>query len=717
MVINARPGTCIVCQKPLQGRSDKLYCSSSCRMIDQRGTVYRKCNRCNKLYPLGERSRSFYCSDECQRQARKDQRQHVPAFDRPFRAWDGEGFDKRYTLLANSQGRYIYNEQGLSTYECLEFLVGSGSGYTDVWFSFGYDVNMILRDIPLTGGYGTLETLYRTNNLRWQDFRIHYVPHKFFSVSRYDKRFSSTDVFGFFQSSFLKACSAWGIDVPQYVKDGKEGRNDFSNTDVWNRDTIIRYNAAECDILVSLMDRLRDAMREAGQYCQRWHGAGALAADWHKRHGTKAYLGDFPREMETPLACAYFGGRIELGAWGSAQDVWNYDINSAYPYGMARCPNLALLAWKYSNSPICPQEPFSLVHVEWKLPDRIQWNPFPWRTKRGGILYPHAGQGWYWAVEVQSAMRRFPSGIRVIESYLPDGPMEYPLREAIYGDFRQRLEWKRDGNAAEKTLKLALNSLYGKTAQRSYDNTRPPYQSTAWAGYITATTRALLSDAILAAEQNGGNVIQVMTDSIFTDKPCPSLELGNELGQWGSKHYQQVNFCGAGLYECIADDGTVDVVKQRGFGSADMDYAGIIDQWEKKQYDALTVNVQRFIGMGLAIVAKHAYRDHFCDFVPMKRHMESVPLKGTTKRLSDAFGGKRIGNLHFQKPRHVTKRDYVPGNIVSAQDINGFQMLVQDLRIPVSHAYDAFRIDGEASEEMQEEKAVEYYADEGDIPN
>lgn len=632
----------------------------------------------------------------------------MTAFDRPFRAWDGEGFDGRYTLLANSEGSAIYDEAGLSTVQCLDFLLQAKGEFSEVWFSFGYDVNMMLRDIPLTGGYASLETLYRKNHLKWEDYSIYYVPHKFFTVSRYGKSFSSTDVFGFFQSSFLKACEQWGVEVPAFVQEGKEGRNDFSNTDIWNRETIIRYNGAECEILVALMNKLREAMKEAGQHCNRWHGAGALAGDWHKRHGTKAYLGEFPEAMNIPLACAYFGGRIELGAWGEANDVYNYDITSAYPYAMAKCPNLANLEWEHHETTVCPSEPFSLVHVEWHLPDSIQWNPFPWRSKTGGILYPPSGRGWYWAVEVQSALRRFPS-IRVTEAWVPKGNMEFPLQESIYDDFATRLLWKKEGKAAEKTLKLALNSLYGKTAQKGVKGqSSPPYQSISWAGYITATTRALLSDAILAAESLGGSVIQCMTDSIFTNVDCSNvLPLQKELGAWEEQKFAKVIFCGAGLYQRVDHDGNSLAIKQRGFGAADLDYETIVREWHKGNYVSLSVDVQRFIGMGLAIQSKHKYRNSFCQFVPMTRTLQCVPLYGTTKRLPDAFGGKRVGMLHFQKPRRVTKKDYVIANEPSVTDsATGFSLMVQDLRIPDSHEYTPFVPDGNS--EYAEEKAVEY---------
>src|ERR1035437_6456887 len=66
---------------------------------------------------------------------------------RAFVAYDGEGWDTKYVLLANSIGESISNPEGLSSKECLDFL---SQRYTPpayrVFFSFGYDVNHIIAD-------------------------------------------------------------------------------------------------------------------------------------------------------------------------------------------------------------------------------------------------------------------------------------------------------------------------------------------------------------------------------------------------------------------------------------------------------------------------------------------------------------------------------------------------------------------------------------------
>lgn len=591
-------------------------------------------------------------------------RKPLPAFDRPFTAWDGEGWDGKYTLLANSEGESIANPDGLSTRECLDFLLSAKKARNHIWFSFGYDVNMILHDIPLLGETHSLEELYKTGRTRWRGYRIGYIPRKMFRVSKQGKSFTSYDAFGFFQCSFIKALQKWGIPVPPEIERGKEGRGDFVS---WDFEDVKTYNALECKLLVELMNRFRDSLRVANLKPRRWDGAGAVAGVWLESHKVKNYYGKIPDTMRDPVARAYFGGRIELAAWGRAKRIYHYDINSAYPAAMRNCPDMSELVWEHNPGPGLPDQDFSLSHVRWSVPKTPGlWNPFPWRTKHGGILYPDTGEGWYWTVEVRSALQRFPDGIEILESWVPVGELTYPLRDAIEHDYALRSRWKVEGNPAQEPLKLALNSLYGKCAQKKGWGGKPPkYHNLAWAGYITAATRAKISDAIAGA---GGRVVCIMTDGIWSLVPIRTLPISKGLGEWSFEEEDvAAEFCGAGLYRSFRKDKSTREYKQRGFGGAEINYTALIQKWEGKRSKAQEIfTLQRFIGMGAAIVGINKYRPHFLRFIPIEKRIKPISVEGTTKRLPDAAGGWTANGLHWQTPRPcpepgILSYPYVPG--------------------------------------------------------
>ena len=99
--------------------------------------AYNRCKHCGNLF-IPHRITEAFCSPTChdafykeyhrKRDESRD-RNHGGrgdrnrAIERPFVAWDGEGEDGKYTLLANSNGQELVNRDGLSTERCLDFLL------------------------------------------------------------------------------------------------------------------------------------------------------------------------------------------------------------------------------------------------------------------------------------------------------------------------------------------------------------------------------------------------------------------------------------------------------------------------------------------------------------------------------------------------------------------------------------------------------------------
>ncbi len=90
-------------------------------------------------------------------------------------------------------------------------------------------------------------------------------------------------------------------------------------------------------------------------------------------------------------------------------------------------------------------------------------------------------------------------------------------------------------------LKLGLNSLYGKMAQRSG---RAPYHDVVSAGLITAITRARLIEAI---GQDPHSVVMLATDAVFSTRPL-ALDIGEKLGQWEEKVWPDLFIAQPGVY-------------------------------------------------------------------------------------------------------------------------------------------------------------------------
>ncbi len=656
-------------------------------------TPKKLCKGCGTL--LDASSRYVFCEECRDRKRRLGGPSEVPVFDRPFMAWDGEGWDCQYTLLANSAGESIEWDSGLSTEECLDFLLKASPDYNHVWYGFGYDVTMMLKDLPLlalnqkkyaracelratldrkewwkTAVEGSLQELNDWGQTTWEGYRITYIPKKVFAVSVGRKkdgtyrRFSSWDSIGFFQGSFISTLRKWLGEVPDIITEGKAARENFK---AWPFPRVKEYNFEECRLLVLVMDKLRESLRDADLPVDAFHGSGAVASVWLQRHGASRFLAYPPEDMRHAVACAYVGGRIEPGGWGLAMPAGHADINSAYPWAMANlCPDLSLLRWikieagmietDATRWKVCEQ---GLYHIQWRSrkPNPL-WFPFPFRDKRGSVCYPPNGEGWVWGVELASILKHWPRdawGVDILEAWLPEGPIVLPFRQAIEEAFEQRAKWKSEGNFAQEALKLALNSLYGKTAQtKGWGDKEPPFRSLIWAGLITAGARAKIAEAMAKARFR---VALVMTDSIFTFGELPvGLPTGKGLGRWSvDDEIGSVAVAGAGLYQVYRrDQSPVESgFKQRGFGDAEFDFGKIVAEWTRNPERSFETKLRRFVGIGLAIRSAKVYRPHFCEFWEVPRKLRSVPTFGTTKRLPDMIWSRREGSWHWQAPRVV----------------------------------------------------------------
>lgn len=450
---------CLICEAACG--ANQTTCGPTCRKRLERvrnAIEKNKCAVCGKYYF----KRICPCATK----------QSTPSFDRPFVAWDGEGEDNRYTLLANSNGDAIHRREGLGTVECLEFLLNySRVNTTNVWYGFGYDVGMILRDVPLRRARRSLCELWEKGHTRWNGYTITYIPRKSFSVShhRTGRRFHAYDTIGFFQCKFETAVNEWCDSVPPIITEGKAARESFNT---WPMPRIIEYNAEECRLLVQVMSRFREALRIAGLFVRRWDGAGAIAATWLRKNNADAYYGVIPAAMSDPLSRTFFGGRSDIRGPGRTECI-SSDINSAYPAAMTSVPDMTRLVWKRDSKPSRTVQDYAIYHVTWRCPTTEDWGPLPWRWNPGSISYPLAGEGWYIGVEVASAIRRFGSRIRLLESWLPDGELSFPLDALIRHDYEWRAKLKKEKHPANIPLKLGLNSLYGKRCSGTGSGVKP----------------------------------------------------------------------------------------------------------------------------------------------------------------------------------------------------------------------------------------------------
>ena len=533
-----------------------------------------------------------------------------------FTCFDGEGFDidgrHQYVYMCAYDGTEytdIRNDAGLTSEQCFKFLVDTAASHKygiNVIYGGSYDANMMLGDVPET----QLRQLHTEGTCVWRDWRISYIHRKEFTVTHIPTQRKNTcklwDVIGFFQCGFEPAIENWLGVKDTTIKRGKKARSAFRAGQI---DFIISYCQRELYLFEKLMQRLWEALNKAGVKLQRWDGAGAIAQCLLLQNKVHLYKGTQEQQDAHYLLArsAYAGGRFELIAPGDYQQpVYNYDINSAYPYAMTQLPPFGGL--RACGNTRCKITQYDLVKVAYKGPVDQLFHPYFHRHSDYSVSYPLSTTGWHWGVEYLTA-KQFGNPGTIVQHYHWDATSSRPF-SFVNALYQIRKQMKDEGDKAEIIYKLGYASFYGKMVQqRGWKPGRkiPMFHQLYWGGWVTAKTRSMVYAAMM---QKPEHVIAVETDGIFTTAML-DLESGSELGQWEYKVYDSLSYVQSGMYFGTLAEGYYKrpqdriVTKYRGLDKGSLNREKVLKAWAK--YEAggdgtVSAKSTRFRTLGTSLV-------------------------------------------------------------------------------------------------------------------
>jgi hypothetical protein len=537
--------------------------------------------------------------------------------DRTVIGIDGEGWttpDGRhlYSYLAACTAHRliadVYNPVGLTSEEILQFLWELPKTALLVGFSLGYDRTKWFEQWPdhciyqLThsehypGEHGPIPSRHNGWAASLVSTRL--------TLKRDDERRTCTvwDIFKFFQSSFVAALSRWDIgtiEERERIEREKERRGSFDGIGTREKE----YCQSECMLLAQLIRKLLDAHDAEGLRLNSYFGPGSTASIILRAHGEQRATIVYS-ELQHAIACAYFGGRFELSRVGPipVKKLYVYDIASAYPHAMTQIPCMLHGKWVHLVGAIRPEKyPMASVmrfRVDAHPKANPAWGPLPHRMPDGNILFPHVSAGgWAWRDEIIAAKKLHP-GISILEVWYWDSSCVCPppFKAEIERLYQRRLAWGK--GAQGLVLKLALNSLYGKSAQRVG---KGRYRCMVRAGLITSLTRAKLLQAVSSAKRPW-DVLELATDSVMSLTPLHLEQEG--LGGWERKPWEHgVFLMRPGLRFALGKD-DMKYVAARGVGVKTLfkNRVAVLAEWDREPMAPVTLKTPSFFfGARLAI--------------------------------------------------------------------------------------------------------------------
>lgn len=567
---------------------------------------------------------------------RRREKQKERRKKRFFIGVDGEGQGcnpHRYVLLAwsNADGSRtdkVHNPQGLSTEECLEFLLRIPNRARAFTYGFNYDLTKILADLDNESLY----LLFRPELRRREKAQAHWGPAPVrykgyvlnlqgtrFSVRRIKRRGQKKlhtkvlwDVVRFFQDKFVGALTKWKVGEKETVDRMaamKDRRADFDQLDM--RD-VEAYCFSECAGMAALVEKLVTAHENAGIHLTKFYGAGSTASLLLKKLGVGSKKRQTPDMMRGAVASAFFGGRFEHSVIGPVEvPCYGYDIASAYPYACTQLVCLDCGAWRYTRKrrDLDKAQAACVRYTLGRPPKGITWAPFPFRLKDGSICFPaQSDGGWVWFDEYLAGEALF-AHVQFQCAWIYETACTHRPFERVPEWYKERLKLGKEGPGI--VLKLGMNSLYGKLAQSIG---LPPFQCWIWAGMITSFTRAQIL-ALLSVHKDRRNMLAVATDGVYTKEEltvphpvntgtfdaCDVDGVKKPLGSWEKKaHPEGLFFFRPGLYFDLGNktEAELKALRARGVGRAVMaESRGVIrDAWEKRQSVVELPALTRFVG-------------------------------------------------------------------------------------------------------------------------
>lgn len=472
---------------------------------------------------------------------------------RPIHALDTETYQGNVFLIADSDGDWL---DDITAENVIKFLFSKKyQGSWNFFYNLTYDAEVILKLL------GDRLNSYKSNRrlvFKWNDYKLEYIPSKKFAIR---KGHHSSVFFDIAQFYHAKLSDAYQNNIgkldDEYLQ-MKSKRAEFSPR-FYRRSTsqVRQYCIADCKLTKELAEHWIKLFHNAfGFYPSRWISSGYISEKVLINNKIEIPKFDsIPYSVNDLAYRSYFGGRFEMLKRGFIGTAYLYDINSAYPFALTQFPDLSKGKW-FKRKSIHPDAKIGFFRIMADIPDCEYVPPFPYR-KNGLLIFPTGKFETYVTLaELQACKNK--KWFKILDSYqfVPNS-LVYPYKDFIEKLYLKRLELKRKGDPMQLPIKIILNSIYGKTGQKTNRRIGNMFNPVLFA-FITGFTRAKLYRFVIK------NQIEKETVAFATDSICVTKKLdvdSERLGDFSlSNSADDVYYLQNGFYRF---DGKW---KQRGLG-------------------------------------------------------------------------------------------------------------------------------------------------------
>jgi hypothetical protein len=540
---------------------------------------------------------------------------------------DSETYNGYTRLLTDSSGRYKF----ISSFEdCLNFLSHVYFRNKFNWFfNLQYDWESILKYLPKE----ILLEIYTTHKLEYNNFKIYYIPKKFISISKYHDHYYFYDINNFLETSLQ-------IASKNYLKKEKLDIINPKRLNVsekyWlkHEKDIIKYCIQDSVLTKEIADYFWNIMYNTIKfYPKRPFSKGRLAEEYFLHKCFIPTINELSPAVIHLAWNGYNGGRFELLKRGYFEDVYIYDIKSAYPSIIAQLNDYNLGKWekteKYDKN---ADLSFHQCEVSCYT---TTFSPF---MEKIGMLNIYPNGNFYQILnnyEIDFITKNFPEcSIKILEGvkfYITNE--QFPYKEEI--EFLYNWKEKEKDDDIRYSIKILMNSYYGKKVQCVNGITGKLFNPIE-GNLITSRTRLKLLEKGL---EKPDKIISFSTDSVSSTEKL-SYPKHSKLGDFSFEFYGKGSIIMSDIYSLQSKKDKKRKDKFRGFTIIDeekqetqLEYTieYILQEMKNQGLTKFTYEKERPFHLGECLV--HTKKRKLTDINIFKKHTKTINLNGDKKRI------------------------------------------------------------------------------------
>lgn len=484
---------------------------------------------------------------------------------RPVKAWDTETFRGRAFLMCDSLGHSYEFDNG---YDYLSILADNPNNrYLNFFYNINFDVRAILSDIPKL----LLEDLYTLNEVDYEDIYMFYLPRKFFKVRKGKRGVSYFDLYQFCNCSLEDAGRL-------YVGEGKIPFDMDMFYYRWmldnNRDLIKKYCLQDAKLTAKVGEFIGSMFKDMKIDFNKPYSCASVSAQYFSRYMPIAPF--FARPVQQYAWNSFHGGRFECFQRGYFNNAYKLDIKSAYPFALSVMPDITKGYWLKIKEEIPQGLKLGFFKVRLQVKNEFI-SPLHHKDK-GLVVYPRTKREEYFITLQELEILKLYSKV---EYELIDGWVfvpKYDRRpyEDIITLFNDKERYKDEGLELAHTVKIILNSIYGKTCEviKTWEKVtdkelkdeltnfafkikhyyKKVYKSgklfnPVYASYITAFCRKQVLEQALKYPDD---LIAIFTDALISKREFIPYDSG--LGDWELEDKGRLILLGSGVYQFLDNE-------------------------------------------------------------------------------------------------------------------------------------------------------------------